>query len=85
MPIKDLNDKLFEGSHDTALIGWDGAGNLVFLKGYNYGSQKNEAQADLKRLDDAGLTWRIGHVTNLKLQEPAGEIQEVETQLPKHL
>jgi hypothetical protein len=65
----ELDKLLFKGSHDTTVIGWDKAGMVVFLKSYKYDEQKDEAQKDRKALIDAGLAWKIGHVTNLKFDE----------------
>lgn len=69
----ELDKKLFRTSHDTVVTGWDKEGNVVFLKGYYYDRQKDEAQSDLSMIIDAGFAWRIGHVTLLKFEKELTE------------
>lgn len=69
----ELDKKLFRTSHDTTVIGWDNDGNVVFLKSYYYDRQKDEAQADLKMITDAGFAWRIGHVSLLRFEKELSE------------
>ena len=52
-------------SHCTTVIGMDETGKCVFLKSYDYSKQKDEAQADLKMVIDAGLGWRICAISQL--------------------
>lgn len=68
MPLKELDDKLLPGSHDTVITGFKD-GVCVFCKTYEYGKQKTEAQSDLDKLIDAGIGWNISHVTLLKFKE----------------
>lgn len=56
-------------SHCTTVIGMDKEGKCVFLKSYDYSKQKDEAQADLKMVIDAGLAWRICAVSQLTVSE----------------
>jgi len=64
-----LDEKLFGGSPDTYVAGWDKDGQLVYLRTYFYDREKDGAQADLKKIIDAGLEWRIGHITLIKFAE----------------
>ena len=56
-------------THDTVLTGTEKeTGNLVFFKSYHYETEKEQAQADLKEVQDAGHVWWIGradHMVNL--------------------
>lgn len=68
MPLKELDDKLFLGSPDTVITGFKD-GVCVFCKTYAYDEQEAEALSDLKKLQDAGIYWNIGHVILLKLKD----------------
>lgn len=59
-------------SHDTVVIGWDKDGKVVWLKSYNYkgsAKQADQAQADLRFVQDNFPSWRICAIECLKLSD----------------
>lgn len=71
-----LDEKLFGGSPETYVAGWDKEGQLVFLRTYFYDREKDGAQADLKKVIDAGLAWRIGHISLIKFAEENEPVED---------
>lgn len=50
-------------THDTFVIGGN-KGRIVFIKGYEYAKQKEEAQSDLALVEKTYEFWFISHVGN---------------------
>lgn len=46
-------------SHDTFVLGINENHEIIFLKGYDYSTQKDEAQSDLKYVQDNFKSWYI--------------------------
>ena len=60
-------------SHDTCLIGIDNEGKISFFKSYCYLVQKEEAQSDLRWVQEYCHSWNIGGLSGWILQNTEGE------------
>ena len=63
-------------THDTYVLGKNNNDEVVFLKTYIYENQKQEAQKDLKEIIDAGLVWKIGHISKIFADYELKEVDE---------
>lgn len=63
-------------THETFVVGFNENDEIIFFKSYEYKSQKNEAQLDLKWVRDNCHHWEIGSASEFVLvhEDSAHEI-----------
>lgn len=49
---------------ETYVLGINTENEIAFFKTYNYESEKDEAQKDLKEIQEQNLIWEIGDLKN---------------------
>ena len=54
-------------THETFVIGFNAAGEVIFFRSYQYLKQKQEALLDIKWVQDNCDHWEIGAASEWKL------------------
>ncbi len=54
-------------THETFVIGINKDGDITFLKSYDYLNQKEEAQSDVKWVQENCHAWHMGAMTEYRI------------------
>lgn len=70
-------------SHCTAVVGMDEKGIVVFLKSYDYATQKEECQRDLSIVQEKYHAWLLTRIDRLTISQVYKEALEFAKEIQK--